>query len=98
MWNDSPAPVPLRARTSVVFAATFLAGCGAPRGEGPPAVPDGFVFRPTFRTTQGEARAGTAFLIRIPECPALLLISAAHVLGPAGGLSESIRGKMSPRR
>jgi hypothetical protein len=64
---------------------------GDPRRESnPPGAPDWFVFRPTFTTTEGEIRAGSAFFVRLPDHPHPILLTAIHLLGPAGGMAKDV--------
>ena len=49
----------------------------------------GALCTPAFSTRFGNFGAGTAFLLRKPQ----QLVSALHLFGAAGGLSESIAGK-----
>ncbi len=68
----------------------------AARDDVAPSVPDGFVLRPTFQTTRGDAPAGTAFAITLPGRPRAILLSALHLLGESGGLKEDIPAKDVP--
>ncbi len=90
MCNSLFVPWHRPSRKSTIALALLLSGCQTAGDASSPTVPDGFVFRPSFQTTRGEARAGTAFLVRLPDQPRSLLISAIHLLGPAGGMRESI--------
>ena len=56
----------------------------------PPQIPDSFVFKPVFHTSRGDVPAGTAFVVSIPGEERLVLLSAIHLLGPAGGLDADI--------
>ena len=56
---------------------------------GPPAVPSNAVLRPTFATTEGDINAGTAFLVKQDDGK-ILLLTADHLLGEAGGHSRNI--------
>lgn len=56
----------------------------------PPQIPDSFIFKPVFHTSGGDAPAGTAFAVSIPGKERLVLLSAIHLLGPAGGLNADI--------
>jgi hypothetical protein len=53
-----------------------------------PTVPDGFALRPTFKTSQGTVTSGTAFAVKIGDD--VVIITAYHLFGPAGGLAEWI--------
>ena len=61
----------------------------APTGDAK-IVPDGMVFRPEFRTKHGDVLAGTAFAVSLPGNDRTILLSALHLLGPAGGLESDI--------
>ena len=50
----------------------------------------GSLFRPTFRTPQGDVNAGTAFAAKVPRANKTMIISAMHLFGPAGGLTADI--------
>ncbi len=56
----------------------------------PPAAPPGFVFGQTFVTDTGQIGAGTGFFARLPDYPRPILLTALHVLGPAGGLPKDV--------
>ena len=58
-----------------------------------PQVPNGFLFRPIFKTTSGTIRAGTAFVIRLSTSERPIVVTALHLLGPAGGLPKDIAPK-----
>lgn len=62
-----------------------------------PQVPNGFLFRPIFKTTQGTIRAGSAFVIQLPTSKRPIVITALHLLGPAGGLRQDIAAKDAPK-
>jgi hypothetical protein len=64
---------------------------------GPPSVPDGFVLRPTFETTLGKIAAGTAFPVQFPGQDRPLILTAIHLLGPAGGLPDDVPPTEVPR-
>ncbi len=55
-----------------------------------PSVPDACLFRPTFETDLGSVTAGTAFPVLLSSSQGHVLVSALHLLGPSGGLSEDI--------
>ncbi|MDQ6685211.1 MAG: hypothetical protein M3Z16_08790 [Pseudomonadota bacterium] len=52
--------------------------------------PAAAVFSPTFFTSRGEIRAGKAFLAQLPNCPTVLLVTALHLFGPAGGFGAQM--------
>lgn len=56
----------------------------------PPVVTAGTLFRPTFNTFDGPVSAGTAFAARLPGSSTPIILSALHLLGPAGGLPHDI--------
>ena len=62
-----------------------------------PPAPDGFIFRPTFDTDEGEIRAGTAFPLRLPGHPRPVIISALHLFGPGGGMSRDVPPNELPK-
>lgn len=45
------------------------------------------VFNPVFETSSRELSAGKAFVATVPGCPAPMLLTAYHLLGPSGGLN-----------
>ncbi|MEM0896639.1 MAG: hypothetical protein AAGJ79_07110 [Verrucomicrobiota bacterium] len=55
-----------------------------------PKIPKGFVFRPVFRTLEGDFSAGIAFFASTPDGTRLLLTSA-QLFGPAGGYFREYR-------
>lgn len=57
----------------------------------PPTPPAHAVLRPLILTRQGQVDAGAAFVIR-SEDGSQLLLSALHLLGPAGGLARQVGG------
>jgi len=57
----------------------------------PPSVDLDAVFRPSFLTAEGPVDAGSAFLVRWPD-GRVLLITAHHLLGEAGGMSREYTG------
>lgn len=48
------------------------------------------VFNPVFETSSRELSAGKAFIVRMPDCKVPLLMTAYHLLGPAGGLHTQL--------
>ncbi|GLY95407.1 hypothetical protein Acsp02_26620 [Actinoplanes sp. NBRC 103695] len=61
----------------------------------PPPVDLDAVFRPTFQTTEGEVNAGSAFLVNWPD-GRVLMLTAHHLLGEAGGMSREYTGAELP--
>ena len=57
----------------------------------PPSADLDAVFRPSFTTTEGEIDAGSGFLVRWPD-GRVLLLTAHHLLGTAGGMSREYTG------
>ena len=57
----------------------------------PLTISTGTLFRPRFGTSEGEARAGTAFAAKLKGKPETLIISVLHLFGPAGGLKTNIQ-------
>ncbi|HUE73593.1 MAG TPA: hypothetical protein VMP01_22135 [Pirellulaceae bacterium] len=53
-------------------------------------MPDNAVFRPSLDTTQGTVDAGTAFAVQLEGRSQPVVLSALHLLGPAGGLEEQV--------
>lgn len=49
--------------------------------------PHDAVFNPVFETSSRELSAGKAFVATVPGCPAPMLLTAYHLLGPSGGLN-----------
>jgi len=62
----------------------------APSPPPPTAAPgaEAAVFRPLFHTSLGELEAGTAFVCRIDTESPVLLLTAHHLFGTAGGLDR----------
>jgi hypothetical protein len=56
----------------------------------PPPLPRDAVLRPQFTTTEGPVRAGSAFVVHREG--GLLLLTANHLLGQAGGMSRDHTG------
>jgi len=81
----------------LAFAISFVVGCDrkpAPqqvsdKPASAPVVAGHPVFRPEFETTEGTIEAGTAFLVKGSDTQNIL-VSALHLLGPAGGLPDDI--------
>jgi hypothetical protein len=74
------------------FLATILAGSPPATADDPkaPDVPDGCLFRPSFETSKGTIDAGTAFFVTLPDQPRPVMLTALHLLGPAGGLPKDV--------
>jgi hypothetical protein len=53
-----------------------------------PVVPDRFVLRPSFTTSLGPVNAGAAFALKVGD--RTVLVTALHLLGPAGGLKAQV--------
>ncbi|MDG2223059.1 MAG: hypothetical protein P8L85_16885 [Rubripirellula sp.] len=64
----------------------------------PPLVSDGMLFRPTIQTTNGVIDAGTAFAAEITGSSKTFLLTALHLFGPAGGLSQDMNPADVPRQ
>jgi hypothetical protein len=54
---------------------------------------ENFVFRPRFRAKDGEFSAGTAFVATSSFSKKPFLITALHLIGPAGGYYEQARSE-----
>jgi hypothetical protein len=67
-----------------------LSAGGRQTAANPPVVTAGTLFRPTFNTFDGPVAAGTAFAARLPGSSTPIILSALHLLGPAGGLPNDI--------
>ncbi len=65
--------------------------------EKEPPAPNGFIFRPTFDTDEGEIRAGTAFPLRLPEHARPVIVTAMHLFGPGGGMSRDVPPNELPK-
>ena len=79
------------ARTALLAVVFALVACQAPAEYTPPPDPKvdpAALLRPTFDTREGVSSAGHAFLIH--HNGATVLVSAHHILGPAGGLKHPI--------
>jgi len=62
-----------------------------PTLQSPLTIPTGMLFRPQFGTSEGEARAGTAFAAKLAGSSEVLIVSALNLFGPAGGLKKNIQ-------
>ena len=78
---------------SSALAAAVVRGAEPPPE---PALTGGFVGRPQYQTTAGLFSAGTAFTIEVEDEPAVLMLTAQHVFGPAGGLDKDIKKAAMP--
>lgn len=83
----------------VVAGVAGASGLLAPRSAGAeapvqaPDVPDRFVLRPSFSTSLGPVNAGSAFALA--HNGKTVLVTALHLLGPAGGLKAQVEpGKL----
>jgi hypothetical protein len=76
----------------LIFAGILLHGCAAFAQTGgvrelqEPQIPKGFVGGPEFETADGKFSAGTAFLMRTDRPFEVVLLTALHLFGPAGGM------------
>ena len=64
-----------------------------PQGDAklaPLVISTGTLFHPRFGTIQGEVNAGTAFAAKLAGRSQILVVSALHLFGPAGGLKTDI--------
>ena len=59
-----------------------------------PTIEDGTILRPRFVTEQGTFNAGTAFAVDVNG--KVLVVTALHLFGPAGGLEKQIEGDQVP--
>jgi hypothetical protein len=55
-----------------------------------PTVPDGFILQPEFQTKKKTFAAGTAFVVKLEGFPRPIILSALHLIGPAGGYPEDV--------
>lgn len=62
----------------------------------PPSMSVRSIFRPTFAMSDRRVSAGTAFVVSVPSQKRFILLSALHLLGPAGGLEEQIQAIAVP--
>jgi len=53
-------------------------------------LPSNVVFRPTFEIVEGDLIAGTAFAVKFGEEESIVVLTAQHIFGQAGGLEEGI--------
>jgi len=81
-----PAAAPASTATTTGAAKTKLPAA-------PPKIEDGFVLRPTFHTADGDYDAGTAFVVALPVINRTVVVTALHLLGPAGGLDKQLSAK-----
>ncbi|OAI47457.1 hypothetical protein AYO44_09495 [Planctomycetaceae bacterium SCGC AG-212-F19] len=84
-------------RSAVVLVALtlesfLLAGDLSPAQNDakPLAVPDGFVLQPEFQIKKKSFAAGTAFVVKLEGFPRPVILSAIHLVGPAGGYTEDV--------
>src|ERR1051325_2811060 len=90
----------IRFRSVPLFLAglsiAFVFACSSHRRENsgkssaPPGIPAHFVLRPEFSTKDGLLSAGTAFPIEMAGSDRILILTATHLFGPAGGLPQQI--------
>ncbi|MDA7874594.1 serine protease [Rhodopirellula sp.] len=57
----------------------------------PLTISTGTLFHPRFGTSEGEVNAGTAFAAKLTGKSQILIVSALHLFGPAGGLKTNIQ-------
>jgi hypothetical protein len=83
-------------RLLLLLAFAAFAATPAPKPPpAPPVVPDGFVARPTFVTSDGHHYdAGVAFVADAGG--AQVLVSALQLLGPSGGLPAQLTAEQVP--
>jgi len=72
----------------LILASIFVMLTGTAMAT--PSVEDGSILRPRFVTQQGSHAAGTAFALDVNG--KLLVVTALHLFGPAGGLESQIAG------
>lgn len=56
--------------------------------SGPPTYPADFVGNPELETTAGQKSAGTASIVKLKDGFQSYIVSARHLLGPAGGFDN----------
>lgn len=61
-----------------------------------PKLAEGFVLRPTFTTEHGNFPAGSAFAVDVGG--KILIVTAHHLLGPAGGLPAQLTAAQVPEK
>jgi hypothetical protein len=76
-------------RTGHVVLLPILIGLGA-RLYADPVPVKNVVFKPTFETASKPYPAGTAFLCEYPGRKSIVLMTAHHLFGPAGGFPAEI--------
>jgi hypothetical protein len=94
-----PRPRAHRALRRTLLSLTLGIGVAAPaaaQDEAPPRVPAATVLKATFQTSQGVIDdVGTGFLLESPD-HGTVFVTALHVFGPPGGLSEWATGADLP--
>lgn len=80
----------MRAQRSLYICILFalLGACVELRAE--PVPPKNVVYKPTFKTEGHDFTAGTAFLCQYPGKNTAVLMTAQHLLGPAGGFPSNV--------
>lgn len=78
-------------------ALVLLSGCAAPPKAAPaaPALPEGVLVRPAFRTAEQSFAAGTAFFVTLAD-GRVLGLTAHHLFGPRGGLGAELPSRALP--
>lgn len=93
--DEAKASPPPAASASAPAPAKPAKPPAAEPPTGPPKPPANSVLRPTFATTEGDINAGTAFLVK--QDGKILLLTAHHLLGTAGGHSREIPAAELPK-
>src|SRR5262245_61478261 len=55
-----------------------------------PTVSDRFILQPDLQTKKKTFAAGTAFVVKLEGFPRPVILSALHLIGPAGGYPEDV--------
>lgn len=62
----------------------------------PPKISKHFILQPSFETAMGTFSAGTAFALTMEGQKVILVLTAHHIFGTAGGLKKQIKSEELP--
>jgi hypothetical protein len=77
----------MRRLTLSIFCFLLLTAWAA---ASEPPLPRAGLFKPTFLRLNGSWSAGTAFVVKDPNGPDLLLVTPDHLFGPDGGVEQQM--------
>ncbi len=88
--KDTEAQTPEK-QESVSESSTKTKPARGKSNLAPLTISTGTLFHPRFGTSEGEVNAGTAFAAKLTGKSQILIVSALHLFGPAGGLKTNIQ-------